>query len=214
MPKPGRELLVATGLTQAIYYRALTNAHRHGDPSMPYPPARALPVMLVALPSLTLGRAQHSGAPALPSFLLITLGCLTLPSNCSADRRLQAYRQPALRAALLAALCIAAYMLIDARALRLLRSLPVSALSSLEWALLWVERETAGLSLALPVVVLCCAPERRELQRLMRAEWRSALTLGTVITGTYVLVLWAMAFARDVSSISAFRQLSIPIGAG
>lgn len=205
--------LVATGLVQAIYYRALARAYQCGDLSLAYPLARALPVMLIALASLALGRARQIGALALPGFLLVTLGCLALPLRRLADIQIRrAYRQPSVRAALLAAVCIAAYMLIDDQALRLLRSLPHSPLSSLEWALLWVEMETMSLSLVLLVSMLLCASERQELRRIAQNQWRFALALGTVITAAYVLVLWAMAYARDVSYISAFRQLSIPIG--
>jgi len=35
-----------------------------------------------------------------------------------------------------------------------------------------------------------------------------------MIFTAYGLVLFAMAFVRDVSYVSAFRQVSIPIGAG
>lgn len=213
MPPLAWGLLAATGLTQAIYYRALARAYQYGDLSLTYPLARALPVILVALASLVMGRARQIRALALPGFLLVTLGCLVLPLRHFRDIQPQAYHQPAIRAALLAAVCIAAYMLIDDQALRLLRSLPGSPLSSLEWALVWVEMETASLSLALLISVLLHAPERQELRRILQERWRFALALGAVITTAYALVLWAMSYARDVSYISAFRQLSIPIGA-
>lgn len=206
-------LLTATGLVQASYYRALASAYRRGDLSVVYPLARALPIVLIALASLVLGRADALRGPAFLGFLLVTIGCLILPLQRFADLRLSAYRQPALRASLLAAIGIALYMLIDDQALRLLRSLPDSPLSSLEWAFLWVELETMALSLFLFLSVMLRAPDREELCRMTPQDWLFALALGLVITAAYALVLWAMAYVQDVSYLAAFRQLSIPIGA-
>ncbi len=206
-------LLAATGLVQAVYYRALASAYRLGDLSLVYPMARALPIVLIALASLALGRADALRGLALPGFLLVTVGCLILPLARFSDVRRLTYRQPALCATLLAAMGIALYMLIDDQALRLLRSQPDSPLSNLEWAFLWVELETITLSLFLFLSVMVRAPERAELLRMTPQEWRSALALGLVITTAYALVLWAMAYARDVSYLAAFRQVSIPIGA-
>ncbi len=206
-------LLIATGLTQALYYRALAGAYRRGDLSVVYPLARALPVVLIALVGLALGRADRIGGLALPGFVLVTLGCLILPLRRFSDLRLWVYRQPGVRSALLAAVGVAGYMLLDDQALRLLRSLPGAPLSALEWALLWVEMETITLTLFLLLSVLLRPSERQELRHMTGADWRFALALGFVITATYALVLGAMAYARDVSYVSAFRQLSIPIGA-
>jgi uncharacterized membrane protein len=213
MPAPAWGLLLATGVTQVLYYCALAGAYRLGDLSWTYPLARALPVVLIALVSLALGRASQIGALALVGFVCVTVGCLMLPLPRFADLRWPAYRQPAVRRAILAAAGITAYMLIDDYALRLLRALPDTSLSNLEWALLWVELETISLSLFLFLLVMGKARERMSLQQILRRQWLFASALGGVITLAYGLVLWAMAYVRDVSYLAAFRQLSIPIGA-
>jgi uncharacterized membrane protein len=38
------------------------------------------------------------------------------------------------------------------------------------------------------------------------------MAAGILILGTYALVVWAMAYADDVSYVVAFRQISIPMG--
>ncbi len=48
----------------------------------------------------------------------------------------------------------------------------------------------------------------------MRASKRTAILTGFGIYGTYALVLISMAFVKNVSYVVAFRQLSIPLGAG
>ena len=206
-------LLIATGIVQAVYYVALAGAYRHGDLSLAYPLARAIPVILVALVSLALGRGRQIGLLAFGGFALVTAGCLILPQQKFGDLRLEHYRHRWVWFALLAAACITAYTLLDDQALRTLRSLPGMPVSNLGWALLWVEMETASLSVALAIIVLAYVPERRVLVQATGSVWRSAALLGIIITLTYGIVLLAMAYVSNVSYISAFRQLSIPVGA-
>ena len=55
--------------------------------------------------------------------------------------------------------------------------------------------------------------ERQGLLHTSSREWRTAFLMGFIITGTYGLVLLAMAYVSNASYVMAFRQLSIPIGA-
>ena len=48
----------------------------------------------------------------------------------------------------------------------------------------------------------------------MRTSKKTALLTGIGICGTYALVLISLAFVKNVSYVVAFRQLSIPLGAG
>ena len=53
-------------------------------------------------------------------------------------------------------------------------------------------------------------------RHILRDTWKSTLVTaagaGVLITGAYGLVLLAMAFVSNVSYVSAFRQISLPIG--
>jgi uncharacterized membrane protein len=53
---------------------------------------------------------------------------------------------------------------------------------------------------------------RWQALRLPQGQLRSALLSGIAIFTAYTLVLIAMGFARNVTYIVAFRQMSIPIG--
>jgi drug/metabolite transporter (DMT)-like permease len=213
MPPLAWGLLAATGTAQAIYYIALAGAYRHGDLSQAYPLARSLPVILIALVSLALGRGRQITPLAFAGFLLVAAGCLILPQQRFDDLSLEHYRHRWVWYALGAAACITAYTLLDDQALRLLRSLPGNPISNTGWSLLWVELETITLAVVLTGIVMHWKPERETLVQAGWIPWRNAALLGVMITLTYGLVLLAMAYANNVSYISAFRQLSIPIGA-
>jgi drug/metabolite transporter (DMT)-like permease len=206
-------LIAATGAVQAIYYIFLAGAYRTGDLSHAYPLARSLPVVLVALVSVLLGRGDQIRPLAYVGFAAVTAGCILLPLPKFSDLRTSHYRQKWVVFALLAAVCITGYTLLDDQSLRMLRSLPETPLSNLSWSLLFVELETISLSIFLTVFLLSWVPERQILTQAGRPEWRMAALMGFIITATYGLVLLAMAYVSNVSYVSAFRQLSIPIGA-
>lgn len=206
-------LLAATGTVQAIYYIFLAAAYRNGDLSLAYPLARSLPVIFVTLASAAFGRSAQIALLAYPGFALVTLGCLLLPQPDFAHLHPQHYRQRWVLFAVLAAVGVAAYTLLDDQALRILRTLPGTPLSPLQWAFLFAELEAISISIFMTAFLLAWRRERLALQQASLAEWRSAAGVGLMIFVTYGLVLTAMAYVRDVSYVSAFRQLSIPIGA-
>ncbi len=206
-------LIAATGAVQAIYYIFLAAAYRSGDLSHAYPLARSLPVVLVALVSVMLGRGSQIHPLAYVGFAAVTIGCILLPLPKFSDIHPRQYRHKWVLFALLAATCITGYTLLDDQSLRILRSLSETPLSNFGWALLFGELEAISISLFLTVFLLSWGPERRALTQARGPEWRTAAVMGLIITSTYGLVLLAMAYVSNVSYVLAFRQLSIPIGA-
>jgi len=206
-------LLLITSAVQAVYYIFLASAYRNGDLSHVYPFARSLPVVLVAAVSLLLGRGDQIQPPAWLGFLLVTTGCLLLPLPDFSGIHPRHYRHKWVLLAMLAAVCITAYTLIDDQSLRILRSTADAGLSSLEWSLLYVELEAIGISVFMLFFLLPWRTQRAGFLHASGREWRTAFLMGFVITGTYGLVLLAMAYVSNVSYVIAFRQLSIPMGA-
>jgi drug/metabolite transporter (DMT)-like permease len=206
-------LIAATGAVQALYYIFLAGAYRSGDLSHAYPLARSLPVVLVALVSLVLGRGNQIHLLAYVGFVAVTAGCLLLPLSKFNEGRLSNYRHKWVLFALLAAVCITGYTLLDDQSLRTLRSLPSSPLSTLGWTLLFGELEGLSVSFFLLVFILGWKPERRVFWQASRSDWWIAARVGLIIMVTYGFVLLAMAYVTNVSYVFAFRQLSIPIGA-
>lgn len=206
-------LIVATGAAQALYYIFLAGAYLTGDLSYAYPLARSLPVVLVATFSVALGRGDQIHPLAYFGFAAVTAGCILLPLPKFNDIHLRHYRHKWVLFALLAAVCITGYTLLDDQSLRILRVLPGIPLSNIGWTLLFGELEGISISVFLAIFILGWGRERRVLMQASRFDWGMAARVGLIITTTYGLVLLAMAYVSNVSYVFAFRQLSIPIGA-
>jgi uncharacterized membrane protein len=203
----------ATGFCEALYYTGLACAYRTGHLSVIYPVVRSLPVVLVAAASVLLGRSQHIGSASLAGMGGIVAGCLLLPwPQRGGWRALGPWRVGHLWAAL-AGVGSAGYMLIDDSALALLRAAAggpgASALAALRFAPL--------ITLSTTVWLAGYVASRRAERQALAALWRSGLgyaqATGLTVWLAYGLVLVAMGYSRDVSYVTAFRQISIPIGA-
>jgi drug/metabolite transporter (DMT)-like permease len=204
-------LLLATGLCQAVYYIGLAGAYQRADMSVAYPMVRALPVLLIALISLALGKPfSLMGAVGI---LAVVVGCLIIPLPGLRTLSWRTYRSSGLGMVLLTALGTTGYTLIDSHALEILRGLPAASLDAASAALLFLALENLVTALWLGGYVGLVGSERLRLQKIGRQGLPAAAGTGFLITLTYGLVLGAMAFASNVSYIAAFRQLSIPLGA-
>jgi drug/metabolite transporter (DMT)-like permease len=128
---------------------------------------------------------------------------------------MRGFRSRGVRFALLAAVGTMGYSLVDDHALRLLRPalapMPATA-TTLLYALLEGVSTSVWLAGFLLFGALRIAARPLAAFRLPSGQWRSALLSGIAIFTAYTLVLIAMAFARNVTYIVAFRQMSIPIG--
>lgn len=208
-------LVVATGVAQAVYFSGLAGAYRHGDMSLAYPLARALPVLAVAAISILLGRGAEIGHIGLVGMLLISIGCIVLPLPRFRRLKLSDYVGLVYVMALVAAAGTTAYTLIDDTALRQLRTQAGLPLNNTQITLLFIALQALSTAILLGMISMVRYPERQRLIVLSRNRRKmlSAMLTGVIIMSTYGLVLASMAYVRDVSYVSAFRQLSIPIGA-
>lgn len=208
-------LILATGVAQAVYFLGLAGAYRHGDISLAYPMARALPVLAVAAISLMAGLGGQIGRLSLLGMVLISAGCIIVPLPHFRRLRLSHYATAVTLMAVVAAAGTTAYTLIDDAALRQLRAATDLSLSQTQVTLLFISLQTLSTTLMLGLVALVHAPERQRLAAVAgeRRLLLSGMLTGVVIMATYGLVLASMAYVRNVSYVAAFRQLSIPIGA-
>lgn len=212
---PGRVWLWLglTSVFEAIYYIGLAGAYRHGDMSVAYPLARALPVILVALLAAALGLGKSLSLVGVAGILLVALGCLILPLRSLRQIHLADYLTVCCLLAGLAALGTTGYTLVDNQALFDLRSASNIGLSQIEIAFFYLALGSITISIVIGAYILLSPAERAELTKVWRARKGIALVTGLLIVGTYGLVLAAMEYATNVSYIAAFRQLSIPLGA-
>jgi drug/metabolite transporter (DMT)-like permease len=204
------------GLTsgfEAIYYIGLAGAYRHGDMSVAYPLARALPVILVALLTATLGLGKPLSLIGVAGILLVAIGCLILPLRSVRQIHLADYLTTCCLLAGLAALGTTGYTLVDNQALFDLRSAPGIGLSQVEIAFFYLALGSITISIVMGGYILLSTSERAEFTKVWHAGKGMAFITGLLIVGTYGLVLAAIEYATNVSYIAAFRQLSIPLGA-
>lgn len=203
--------LLATGLCQALYLWGLAEAYRRGELSALYPLIRSSPLLLLLLGSLLLESHTRISTAATLGIVLIVAGCFFLPMQHFRDLRLSHYCNAATLFALLAATATAGYSLIDDIATRAMRELPLAP-SSASVAMLYVVLQAGTATLWLGLALLL--PGVRHAWRRQPPMLASSLFTGIMMLLTYALVVWAMAFASDVSYVVAFRQISIPIGVG
>jgi len=208
-------LIVATGLAQAVYFSGLAGAYRHGDMSLAYPLARALPVLAVAAISILIGKGAQIGHIGLFGMVLITFGCVILPLPRFRGLKLGDYTSTVYLMAIVAAMGTTAYTLIDDAALRQLRMAADLPLSTTSITLLFIALQALSTTITLGFFTVVQGPERQRLSALIRTRRQlvSGMLTGVFIMATYGLVLASMAYVRNVSYVAAFRQLSIPIGA-
>lgn len=204
-------LVLLTGLFQASYLSALAAAYRFGELSVVYPLARSSPLLILLVGALFLGTAERITAAAVVGIVLIVAGCMVLPMQRFRDFSFANYRNLATLFALLAAASTAGYSIVDDTATARMRSLLEGLALDAEVAVVFVILQAASALFWLSLGLLLQQRERQQFRQLA-LRWRSTLAAGVLMLGTYALVVWAMAYADDVSYVVAFRQISIPIG--
>ncbi len=203
--------LIITGLFQALMYAALAGAYRHGDMSVAYPLASAMPVLFVTGFNLLLGHSSQLTSKALAGMALAVLGGLLLPLEHCTD--FSKYRPRLfIFLAILAALGTTGYSLIDAYALQLLRDTPNLSVSGMAATVIYSFFEGITSSIWLAGYVFWNKSERDSLHEVLAGYLPQATVAGLGIFLAYTLILIAMGFVRNVSYVVAFRQLSVPLG--
>jgi drug/metabolite transporter (DMT)-like permease len=206
-------LVAAAGVFQTTYFVGLAGAYRHGDMSLAYPLARALPGVFVAMLNIVFGKGNQIGVLGIAGMLLVTAGCLILPLTRFGTLHLRDYLTSVSLFALVAAVGTTGYTLIDDEALRQMRSFGEIRISATEVALLYITLEAISIVMISGAYAMSNRMERRTLTELWQTNLGYAGITGIIIIATYCLVLVSMAHVTNVSYVAAFRQFSIPIGA-
>jgi drug/metabolite transporter (DMT)-like permease len=210
------QLLLVAGLFQALYYIALSKAYQEGDLSIAYPIVRSASVLFVALASVALGRGRQLSPLAVAGIVVVAAGILVLPNERFRDMKRRNFLSRTALFALVAAVGTMGYSLADDGALTMLRPLLRPLSSSTEVTILYSFVE--GLSTSLWILLfmalrrLTGKGRRTEGLRAVKGQMGAAFLTGFAMCFAYTLVLLAMGFARNVSYVVAFRQMSVPIG--
>lgn len=205
--------LLATGFFMALYYTSLAGAYRAGDMSVAYPLARASPILVVLTVTWLLGRGGQLSHCCVVGVLLVVGGCFLIPLQRFRDMRWRNYLTKTCGLALLAAIGTAGYSILDDEALRILRDHPQNTLNAIQTSLLYLCFEALSASFWIALFVAARPHRRAEARLLLKTKKLRLVLTGLAIYLSYALVLYALAFARNVSYVVGFRQLSIPLGA-
>ncbi|MCH7554023.1 MAG: hypothetical protein IIC82_08515, partial [Chloroflexi bacterium] len=203
-------LVVLAGFFEAVYLAALAGGYRSGDLSLVYPLARSVPAVTVTVGSVLLGRSSEIGFLCWAGAFLIVIGCVLLPQKSLSNLRLSNYWNSAFLFAMRAALGTTGYSLTDDEALRGLRlAHPDIHPAGVTLVYSFYQIFATGFWLC---TFIFFRPRGRASFKIAARDWKFAFPVGGLITLTYVMVLVALAFTRDVSYVVAFRQTSIPMG--
>ena len=189
-----RPYVAASVVIHVAYFVLIGAAYRSGDMSHAYPLMRGAPPLLVALASgPLLGERLSPGEWG--GISLISCGILGL---VLVDWRKSSPAVHTTRFALINAVVIAAYILVDGTGVRLSGN-PVAYT-------MWIFLLTA------PSILLWALLRRRShLTSYVSRRWHLGLIGGACTLGAYVLVLWAMT-QSPIAMVAALRETSIIFG--
>ncbi|HEX6703592.1 MAG TPA: DMT family transporter [Albitalea sp.] len=197
LPPPAAWPWIAGSATLHIgYYFALAGAYRHGDLGLTYPVMRGSAPLLVALASLPV-IGERLAAPGWLGVAGISAGVLLVGLSGSSGN--SPSHGKALRFALLNAVIIAGYTVVDGMGVR-------AGGNALQYV------ATLFLVNSLPYFTLVMyrrgAAERPAAWAYMARRWKLSL-LGTLASaGSYGIALWAMTQA-PVAAVAALRETSV-----
>jgi drug/metabolite transporter (DMT)-like permease len=205
--------MLTSGFFLAAYLATLAGAYRAGDISIAYPLIRSLPVIFVFVATLVVGKGHQVSGLLIAGIILIAAGCMVLPMKSIGDFHFKAYQNLCCLLALLSALAVAGYTIVDDEALRQLRNIPGMPFSPIEGTLVYMVLEGISCSAWQGIFVLCNTRERNNIRAVFQTGKSAAVITGIGIYLTWGLVLASLNYVENVSYVAAFRQLSIPVGA-
>jgi drug/metabolite transporter (DMT)-like permease len=205
--------VVISSLFLAAYLAALSGAYRSGDISIAYPLARSLPVIFILFATFILGKENQISWLLISGIILVVAGCVILPLNTFGNFHLANYQNLSCFLAMLSAVSVAGYTIVDDEALRQLRQLAVTPFRPIEGTLVYMVLEGISCSLWQCIFVCFSLRERKNITDILKDLKGPAAITGTGIYLTYGFVLASMNYVTNISYVAAFRQLSIPLGA-
>ena len=188
--------LAASAVVHLLYFAGLIESYRTGDLGQVYPLARgSAPLMTAIVGALFIG--EHLSLSAWGGIVALAAGVLFLSARggrgiAQLDRRAVGY-------ALLTALTICAYSIIDGIGVRLAQNPPAYVL----W--LFVANATTLVPYAL-------WRDRNGVTAAMRRFWLRGLVGGALQALSYGIALWAMTLA-PIALVASLRETSVLFGA-
>ena len=206
-------LVVMSGLFLAAYLAALSGAYRSGDISIAYPLARSLSVIFVLFATFIFGKDHQISWLLISGIFLVVAGCAILPLNSFGTFQLGNYQNLCCFLAMLSAVSVAGYTIVDDEALRQLRQLAGTPFNPIEGTMVYMVLEGISCSLWQCIFVFFSPSERKYIIDILNSLKGPAAITGIGIYLTYGFVLASMNYVTNINYVAGFRQLSIPLGA-
>lgn len=199
-PREGWLCIFASGVAEAAYYIATSEAYERGDLSVVYPLARGVAPLFVTLWAI-LFLGERPKSVGLAGILLVVLGIYLLNIRSCAHLLgpLRSLKGNSSRVALLASLCISIYSVLD--------KVGIGYVPPLIYVYLVL---IVALAILTPYILL--SGRRAEIIVEWRANKASILVAGILVLFTYLLVLTAMRMTY-VSYVASVREVSIVFSA-
>ncbi len=208
------KFFAAAGFFQAVYYTGLAGGYRHGDMSAAYPLARALPVLTVPAAGAVIHAGSGLDPVSVSGMVLVFSGCAVLPLAASGGKGIGRYFSRSVMYAVLAAAGTTGYTLVDSAGMSLLRTYAGggTGISGTAVSAVYISFEMLMALVFISVYVMAGKKERGKAVMIIRKRRLNAFTAGFFILAAYGIVLITYPMVKDVSYVSAFRQVSIPMG--
>ena len=192
--------LLGSGCCCGAYYLFLARAYVSSDFTVVYPPARALPVILVGIGDAARGR-EPSGVGWL-GMALVVVGCTLAPLRSLRGFSFAAYWNRTNLWLLLTALGTFGYTMLDSLAAETVSRGPATA-ARYGYFFFLVSAIAYGL-------LSGATGKARESEQ--GVGWKGPALAAVCNFGAYWLVLWAYQMTSRAGYVVAFRQFSIVIG--
>ena len=202
-----------SGFCLAVYMALLAGAYRYGDLSIAYPIARSLPVVIVTAGAMIIGKDTLPRWPYFIGMIFVVGGCILLPLLSIRDFSFKKFINVSCMLAVLSAIFISGYTIVDHEALRFLRKRTDGFFNPVNATLIYMVLEAITSSIWKGVLVFISPKERENCKVVIRDFKGAAALTGIGIYVTYGLVLASMNYVSNIGYVAVFRQLSIPLGA-
>ncbi len=189
MPWQGYALAAGSGLVHVPYLSLLAQAYTHGDFSVSYPVARGGGAALAAIGGVVL-LGDHLGVLEAAGIAIVVVGITLLAAGATG---------PNVALALLVAVTIGTYSLLDAKGARLSDTI----------AYIFATQVAGGV---FNTTYALARGRRSGMAQMLQLHWRRAAITGLATMVTYGLVLAAVQRA-SVGYVTALRESSVVLAA-
>ena len=196
---------------ELCYGFGLVFAYRKLDMSSAYPMMRSLPLVFIAVLTMSFRIGEPLTPCAMIGMAVVFVGCLLMPLKQFSDFKLKNYLNRGMFFIILVACGTTLYTIFDKLSQNVMRE-AFPEVSKTLLSMTYYSFRAVTLSAMLWIVALSIPTTRAEVADMWRRRSWMPVLAGLCSSLTYVLVLMSMNFVTNVSYVQAFRQLGLPIG--